>query len=387
MTLCSKRSLAVVFALLFPLTVPAYAELAAAVLPSARVTEIGKPVTVFATIINGSTDSIAGAATGCTIAPPPELPVHFSFQTTNPETNVVTGLPNQPVTIPANSSQSFVLLLEPWEEIASKEVDFEFSCENRPPARTVPAVNTLLLSATTRQTADVIALAVSASGTGIVPMTTSQPNATETGAFAVVAMNIGRAEEELVLSASTPTGAQLAICPTNPDTGECEQPPQEGVLATPMQEESVSTYSVFISTSHRLALDPERSRINVQFLDPVGQVRGATSLALASMRRQWQLWHDLTGGGSSLRLTGDIVAATPCFAASATVAEQQLPDSGYLNLDLHIVPAQPNGQACPAVRSNIELNFELPDYNGNYSGVVVRAPNRRTVIVDTAPSL
>jgi hypothetical protein len=80
--------------------------LAAAVLPSSRSIQVGGAATAFATIIN------IGTATGfgCSIAPsPPVAGTTFSYQTTNPSTNALTGTPNTPVDIPASGFQTFVM--------------------------------------------------------------------------------------------------------------------------------------------------------------------------------------------------------------------------------------------------------------------------------------
>ena len=68
----------------------------AAVLPSSRSVQAGTPATAFATIINAGSVT----ATSCGISLLTAIPATFSFQTTNPLTNQVTGSPNTPVDIP-----------------------------------------------------------------------------------------------------------------------------------------------------------------------------------------------------------------------------------------------------------------------------------------------
>src|SRR5262249_29248128 len=66
-----------------------------AVLPSSRSVRVGTGATAFVTVINAGTS----AATAVRISAPTSLPGTFSFQTTDPATNQVTGSPNTPVDI------------------------------------------------------------------------------------------------------------------------------------------------------------------------------------------------------------------------------------------------------------------------------------------------
>ena len=78
--------------------------LVAAVLPASRSAVVGNPVTAFATIINAGTST----ANKCGIAPDATLPlpIDFSYQTTDPATNALTGTLNTPVDIAAGAAQS-----------------------------------------------------------------------------------------------------------------------------------------------------------------------------------------------------------------------------------------------------------------------------------------
>jgi hypothetical protein len=74
--------------------------LLAAVLPSSRSVQVGRPATAFATVLNTG----SAAATACAIAPLCGFPVNFAYQTTDPRTNALTGSPNTPVDIAAVDS-------------------------------------------------------------------------------------------------------------------------------------------------------------------------------------------------------------------------------------------------------------------------------------------
>lgn len=72
--------------------------LASSILPTSRSVQTGTAATIFSTIINAG----AVTATQCRIAPLPALPAEFSYQTTDPATNALTGTPDTSVDIAAN---------------------------------------------------------------------------------------------------------------------------------------------------------------------------------------------------------------------------------------------------------------------------------------------
>ena len=72
----------------------------------------------------------SAAAAQCGIAPVGNLPLSFTYQTTNPSTNALTGTANTPVTIAAGGAQSFVVALSPSGAFGASNVDFSFACTN-----------------------------------------------------------------------------------------------------------------------------------------------------------------------------------------------------------------------------------------------------------------
>jgi hypothetical protein len=148
---------------------PTVSPLVSAALPASRSAQPGGTVTAFATIINTGTTT----ATGCSIAPLIDnLPASFVYQTTNPATNTLTGTRNTPVNIPANNgSQSFFFALTPSAAFPPGSVTLNFSCSNAPFAPVVLGLNTLLLSASSTPTPDVIALVATPQNDGIVHVT------------------------------------------------------------------------------------------------------------------------------------------------------------------------------------------------------------------------
>ncbi len=250
---------------------PATAELAAALLPSSRSTEVGSTVTVFSTIINAGSET----ATGCQIEQLTALPLSLSYQTTDPTTNASTGTANTPVVILPGQAQSFVLSITPSAFIDSTEVEFSFTCSSGTSATTIAGVNTLLLSASETPVVDIIALSATAQNTGLLALENS------VGAFALATINLGTADS---ITVTADTGSQLlpvtlTLCETDPETGACLTNPAASVETT-VSAGGTPTFSVFSNATGAIANNPALNRVFVRFTDSNGVVRGGTSVAL-----------------------------------------------------------------------------------------------------------
>jgi len=157
------------------------------------------------------------------------------------------------------------------------DVPITFRCANASGAPVVSGLDTLLLSASTTPTPDIIALAATLDGDGIVNI----PGTTGTGFFAVATVNLSAAGL-VSATASTPTGVELpvtvTICQTLPQTGACLSPPGN---ATTVQIDSgeTPTFAIFVEGFGTIPFDPAVNRIVVQF-KVGGIVRGATSVAV-----------------------------------------------------------------------------------------------------------
>ena len=250
------------------------AGLVAAVLPESRSAQVGSTVTAFATIINTGTT----AGSGCSISPATSLPITFVYQTTNTTTNALTGTANTPVSIAGNNgSQSFVVALTPSAAFAPTNVAFNFGCSNVPAAPVVTGLNTLLLSASTTPTPDVVALAATMQNDGIVHVTGTPSE----GEFAVATDNLGSGD---TITVATNTGAAtlpvtITLCQTNPQTGQCLQTPSATVTTT-INSNATPTFGIFVSASGAVAFNPANNRIFVTFTDSTNTVRGETSVAV-----------------------------------------------------------------------------------------------------------
>ena len=246
-----------------------------AVLPASRAARVGSPVTVYATIINAGTF----IGTGCSIGLPGNIPATLSYQTTNPQTNALTGSPNAPVDIDAGASQSFVVTVTPSATLDPADIQLNFTCANASPAGSLTGINTLLLSAWTTPTPDVVALVATTTGDGIANI----PGPWGTGFFAVATSNVG-SSGSIIATADTGATKQpvdITLCQTNPATGNCLQQPAPSIPVSSASGET-STFAVFVrATGKTVAFDPARNRVFVLFRNAAnGAVVGATSVAV-----------------------------------------------------------------------------------------------------------
>jgi len=247
--------------------------LVAAVLPASRSVQVGTTATAFATVINTGTST----AVGCGIAPATSIPATFSYQTTDPGTNALTGSPNTPVSIGPGAAQSFLVAFTPTATFGSTDAKLNFSCSNASPAASISGLNTLLLSAAATPVPDIIALGATTTNDGIANISGSQG----TGVFAVATSNVGASGQITVLADSGPVvlPINLSICQTNPTTAACLAPPSSSVVTT-VGSGTTPTFAVFMTATGGTSFDPANNRVSLRFRDATGVTRGATSVAV-----------------------------------------------------------------------------------------------------------
>lgn len=255
---------------------PVLGPIFSSVLPGARSVQVGGEATIFATIANGGN----AALSNCAVALPPSAPagLSMSYQATNPQTNIVTGAANNPVSIAANGSQSFVLGFRSSTAITDISQSLQFQCSGLAAAPVFAGVNTVDLIFSPTPVADVVALLATVSGDGILTVPFSQGG---TAAFAVASVNVGVSANLTVKvdtgNISLPISATL--CQTNPANAQCLVSPASsaainfGTGATP-------TFSIFVKAASPVAFAPSMSRIFVRFVDQSGLSHGSTSLAV-----------------------------------------------------------------------------------------------------------
>jgi len=257
---------------------PSQPSLVAAVLPSTRSVEVGTTATAFVTIINAG----AGTALNVGIGLPPAIPASLAFRTTDCATNAVTGGPSVPADIPAGGTECYVIGVVPTAPFAPQEISFTFAGTNTAPVSVLPGINTLFLSGNSTPTADVVALAATVGGNGILDI----PGATGTGAFSVAVSNVGITAAVTVLADTGTTALPLtfAICETDV-LGDCKGLARPfvtvnlpGLLDTGVA--GTATYAVFVTGTGTVALDPATNRVFIRFVDVANVARGATSVAV-----------------------------------------------------------------------------------------------------------
>ena len=187
----------------------------AAVLPSSRSVQVNTPAAAFATVINTG----QAMAAGCSIAPLTSVPRLVCFQTTDPATNQVTGLPNTPANIAAGAAQSFVFAITPTAPIASTDVQFSFGLRGHGSGARRRWAEHAFAFSLGHTVPDIVALAATTTNDGIVNI----PGTNGAGAFAVATVNVGAAGS---ITASADTGnatlpVVISLCETNPPTGQC----------------------------------------------------------------------------------------------------------------------------------------------------------------------
>ena len=183
-----------------------------------------------------------------------------------------------PADIPAGGLQSFVMAFTPTSPFPVTKVEFSFACSNAPNVSIIPAVNTLHLSASYIPTPDIVALSATLAGDGIVTI----PGPTGTSFFAVATVNVGAGG---LITASAGTGGamlpvSLAMCQTNPTTGECLSPPLGSTVTTQINGGDTPTFAIFVRGLGAVTFDPGVNRVFVWLTTGSGETVGGTSVAV-----------------------------------------------------------------------------------------------------------
>ncbi|MCZ7394652.1 MAG: hypothetical protein ABOK23_01155 [Candidatus Methanoperedens sp.] len=245
------------------LTLPA---LVSSITPNSRNAQVGTPVTIFMSVINGGT----ATATGVSVAQASGLPVTISYQQWNG--TAFTGSSNTPVDIAAGGTANFVLTINATAAFSSSPMTFNVSGTNAAQAP-ISGVNTLTISASIMPSADVIMMSTSLA----VSTAVNTP-----AVFAVATANVGGANAtgvSLVLSVPTSiTGLVTQVNQTNPTTGAIIGPATGLTINAGAQP----TFAVFLTPTVAIANDPANNRITLQLVDGSGKIIGAQSVAVST---------------------------------------------------------------------------------------------------------
>lgn len=244
--------------------------LATAVLPTSRFVETGTAATAFMTVINPNTED----GTGCRIRHHGPDRENFSFQETDPATNGLIGVADDPFTLPAGGSKTFLISLTPSADVSGVAFAPFASCANVPMNAVSPGLNAVNLGAAAGGGPDVIALSATVGGDGVVDI----PDDGRPGAFAVATLNLGSAGDITVsaLSLDPVLPATAQICQTD-SGGACIAPRADSVTLN-VPDGAAPTFAVFVRTDYPTPFAPTR-RVQVQ-LESGGVIRGSTSVAV-----------------------------------------------------------------------------------------------------------
>jgi hypothetical protein len=248
------------------------AGIVAAVLPGSRSVQTGVTATAFAVIINTG----GAPVTACSITSATSIPAVFHYQTAN-AANQLVGTPDTPINIQPGAAQNFVFSFTPNQPFPPTDVKLVFDCTDSNPAPSTTGLNTLLLSASASPVPDIIALAATATGNGVVDI----PGASGAAAFSVATVNVGAGAS---ITASADTGAAtlpitLAVCQTNPLNGACLASPSPTVTTT-INAGATPTFSVFVTGAGTVPFDPAANRVFLRFKDAGAVTRGSTNVAV-----------------------------------------------------------------------------------------------------------
>lgn len=293
-----------------------------AVLPTSRFVETGTPATVFMTVVNPN-DVTAEA---CRIQHHGPDRDAFTYQRTDPATNGAIGDPNTPVDIPARAFQTFVISLTPSTDVSGVSFAPFVSCANVPMAEVTAGLNTVNLGSDSTGGPDLVALAATINGNGIVDIPAGRR-----GVFSVATANIGGAGEVTVSARSLDPAlpATGEVCQTN-TSGACMAPAAPSVTLNVGPGET-PTFGVFVRTTWPTPF-VSRHRFQVQ-MEVGGVVRGSTSVAIrdeAGLQAP-----TVTGFGGSVEatktLTGSLADQLTGYASSFEIVDQPTLGSVTLN--------------------------------------------------------
>lgn len=251
--------------------IPPATTIVASILPTARTTTFGTPVTAFATIINAG--SVTARSCGIELPPlsnPQGITTGFKYQTTSASTNVPNGTANTPVDIAPGNFQSFYFAVT----INSNSTDYlssiqnlplVFTCANAAPARTVYGVTSFVTTASQTLIPDMLSIASVPTQDGILAL----PGPTGAAAMATAAINIGGPGQITCSASPNPYGftnrtlpATISLCQTNAQ-GQCTNPQTPGTSTSlTVAANDLVTFSIFVQgTGTPITFDPANTRV------------------------------------------------------------------------------------------------------------------------------
>lgn len=250
--------------------------LRSAVLPNNRAVAFGDWATAFATLINPP--SYGRAVENCEIRPPRDFTGEFHFQTTDPATNTPTGSRDAPVNLSPGAVQSFVISIRS-AQIEARDIDFEFVCDDET-APVSTAVNSFRLSTVGQTWPDIISIAATPSGNGILDLEHGR-----TSAFAVAIVNAGGPGVIDIAARRWSGDLTGSFCETDPSTGQCVSDRRQ-MMQLEMSRGQVRTFTVFVAPGSQadIPLNPSVNRYGIEFVAFSGVNSSRAGSASAAVR-------------------------------------------------------------------------------------------------------
>lgn len=221
-----------------------------AVLPSSRVASVGTPITVWASLYNTSANAADCHINQWSADDAPFLS-SFHYQAYSSDGTSAEAAQDTPVSVPGGGSQNFLLSFVTSQSFTARDFELGFGCSQTSgnadmvwgPVMT--GTNTLRLISVSGATPDIISVADTTSGDGVVHVGIG-------GNMAVAALNIGDpAGSENVYVVPDFGPDQLLpyvqiVCETNPADGTC-LPGSGSSFITADMSAGVKTFSVYVS--------------------------------------------------------------------------------------------------------------------------------------------
>lgn len=250
------------------------ANVVTAVLPNSRSGVPGQPITYLATALNAG----PAAARKCQVAPFDTTHADFNVQRLDNDTHAVTPTVGDAF-MTYLERQDYLIAMTPKDTFDQTQFSFRVKCENSDATAVIQDVNTFTASSDATQAPDILAIAATFRGDGIV-------HADSSSIFTAAAINIGpTATMKVKVQAWANSGVSGELCETNPTTGSCLAMSSQNSVDVTFPKGVIKTFTVHLLTPFTVTPDPANKRVRLLFVDASGKVRGSTSVAVQTDQR------------------------------------------------------------------------------------------------------
>jgi hypothetical protein len=214
-------------------------------------------------------------ALGCVLAPDAPLAAVWHYQAM--VRNKAKGPVDEAFDIGAGATAVFQLTFEPKPKFAAygSTVPVRIVCNNAEGTDSVPGFNVLTLSFEDAATPDVVPELLKALPNDVLKVAASgAPQRVK-----LTASDLG-ASGQLTVRAASPVPVDLKICRLLTPT-TCAKPPSDSA-AVNFRARTAETFRLDVRAKGNIPLDVVNNRIRLEFVDDLGIVRGATSVAVTT---------------------------------------------------------------------------------------------------------